>query len=485
MAASLTSLHSLPSEIINCIVSCLGSCPDRYNLARCSRRFHTLTIPYLYRNVTVKEEDWGGRWPIAGPLRGLASLLLRRPDLADRVKEFTLLVADYNLEPAECEVDETLRTAVSASGYSENDQAIMLTRLGDARSCCHDVILALLLPVLIKVETVVLQYPVKFNTTFMEQTIRTAARRERPFDIQPPFQALQAFVFPNTMQDELRTGLVASLLKLPKIRQISGGCISRLPGADREPGTWNQYHSEEGVSDQFLTELSSSSSSLTDLELAATEPKAAELAHILRAPRALNSFFYQIDPSSYIDFQDIHRFLRPQERHLKSLGLEYCLDNFDEPIDLPLGHPNYLGPMPSFANLTALKVFKTPTTFLEWTEMGPRGRNLLDMFPISLTTLHLTRLEDVSDSILDALEHLLANKSSSQIPSLEILILEEGVGSFGMRPAKNLQTWHESGLTIDITGQPGLPEIAAAHGVSIYFIDDIHDHKVRAWETDE
>ncbi|MCJ1463113.1 hypothetical protein MMC07_001718 [Pseudocyphellaria aurata] len=83
----------------------------------------------------------------------------------------------------------------------------------------------------------------------MERTIRTAARRERPFDNQPPFQALKAF-------------------------QISGRCISRLPGANREPGTWNESHREEGVSDKFLTELESSSSRLKDLELAATEPKA-------------------------------------------------------------------------------------------------------------------------------------------------------------------------------------------------------------------
>ncbi|MCJ1465800.1 hypothetical protein MMC07_004419 [Pseudocyphellaria aurata] len=72
-------------------------------------------------------------------------------------------------------------------------------------------ILALLLPALIKVETLVLQYPVRFNTGFLEWTIRSAARRERPFDIQPPFQALKVFVFPSNMPDELSTGLAAAL----------------------------------------------------------------------------------------------------------------------------------------------------------------------------------------------------------------------------------------------------------------------------------
>ncbi|MCJ1466672.1 hypothetical protein MMC07_005292 [Pseudocyphellaria aurata] len=138
--------------------------------------------------------------------------------------------------------------------------------------------------------------------------------------------------------------------------------------------------------------------------------------------------------------------------------------------------------MPSFANLTALKVFKTPTTFLEWTEMGPRGRNLLDMFPTSLTTLHLTRFEDVSENTLRALDHLLTHKSSSQISSLESLILEDGAGSFGVRPAKTMQLWHEGALKNDIEE---LSRLAAIQDVEIYYIDDIHDDKVRAWEMDE
>ncbi|MCJ1468879.1 hypothetical protein MMC07_007509 [Pseudocyphellaria aurata] len=108
------------------------------------------------------------------------------------------------------------------------------------------------------------------------------------------------------------------------------------------------------------------------------------------------------------------------------------------------------------------------------------GRNPLDIFPTSLGTLHLTRFEEVSENILDALEHLLEHKSSYQIPSLESLILEDGVGSLGVTPAKNLELWYDGGLKTPIDD---LPEIAAAHDVSVYFIDETDDDEVAG--TDE
>lgn len=477
------SLTSLPAELIRCMVSHLGSnATDLRNLGQCSHQLYVHTIPYLYRHVTVEEEILGGRCPETGPLRGLASLLIGRPAFAGLVRHFTLLVSEYSAgecggpEPAECQVDEAFKTAVSTSGFSEKDQRILLANLADSRNCCHDVILALLLPALVKVECLVLQCPVPFKTHFLERTIRRVARLERPFDIQPPCQALAVFVYPHSMPAESSMGFIASLLKLPAIQKISVGYRSRGPQGLRI--SWSEFH--ENWADKELAELESFSSPLTHLELAGTKPKAAELRHILRAPKALKSFFYRVDPSTHLNFIHILETLRPHEHCLENLGLDYC-HRHDINYLQWLGCSNHFGPMPSLVNFSTLKVFKTPVVFLEETENGTGGHKLIDVFPPSLETLHLTRVSASSGSVLEAVEHLLAHKSPQQNPWLRRLILEQGIGSFGLRPDKYVNRWHTKPLK-SVLGE--LPGIAAAQEVSIHFIGDIYD-EVYDEDTDQ
>lgn len=167
-------------------------------------------------------------------------------------------------------------------------------------------------------------------------------------------------------------------------------------------------------------ELDSSSSPLTSLDLEGHLLSTADLNHILRVPKALNNLLYRICPPHRNRFEDLRHALRPQENCLESLCLR-CRKVFS-------GNPNFHGPMPSFKSFNALRVFKTVAVFLATTDNGIRHDNLIDIFPPSLETLHLTRFDARSEprieNLLGALEHLLAQKSPRQIPVLTQLILE-------------------------------------------------------------
>ena len=148
--------------------------------------------------------------------------------------------------------------------------------------------------------------------------------------------------------------------------------------------------------------------------------------------------------------------------------------------------------MESFISFNALKVFKTVAIFLTKTVKGTGRHSLINIFPPNLETLHLTRFQARFESLLEALEHLLAQKSPQQIPSLKTLILEEfdyyGTESgpwFGPRPAKLMHVlWKDT----QETAIGRLSEVAAAQGVSIDVIGE--DSSIGEWdeffgETDE
>lgn len=89
--------------------------------------------------------------------------------------------------------------------------------------------------------------------------------------------------------------------------------------------------------------------------------------------------------------------------------------------------------------------------------------SLIDIFPPSLETLHLTRVLASFTSILEAIEQLLAEKSPQQIPSLKKVILEEGEPYFRIETRLVDVLWRGTPeTTIE-----RLSRVAEAHGVSI------------------
>lgn len=487
------NLTALPPELITYVITNIESQPTLYHLAQCSRQLYRYTIPHLYQHVTIHDEVRKGEQG-NGRLQNLASLLIRRPDLAELVRHFTLHVArpsrvraepfeepgdsdsseeleesehfeeledsefsegleesehfealedsEERISPKIFEVDQAFTTAINALSFSKEEENYLLRRLSQTHRCHHSLIIPLLLPTLLKVEKVVLDVNIGFNTHYLGRIIRRAVRRERPFDIQPPFKALTVFVLSYDRFSALNIDTLALLLKLPAIQEISGGF----------GGTVDDEFIEIRDADEDPIESDSSSSSLISLDLVAYGLSTEALDNMLRAPKALKTFFYKFCPSCGITIGDICDYLGPQKNCLESLGLD-C----DEGQYTGVVYAGGSVPMPSFVSFNALKVFKIAVSLLERTVNGVE-RNLISIFPRNLETLHLTRFQAISWTILEAIEDLLARKSSQQIPLLKKLILEQNEAA---RPSDTYWgVWHE-------TAVQRLSRVAGTQGVSI------------------
>ncbi|MCJ1269152.1 hypothetical protein MMC22_009041 [Lobaria immixta] len=462
------SLAALPPELICCVVANIASPPTLCNLARCSRKLHLCTIPHLYRQVviweTVRPEKQNGQ------LRSLASSLLRRADLASLVRHFTLHVGwtlgrslrrpKERVSRQSDNVDQAF--AENALSLSIEEKINCLEHFSPTHCSYYDLILTLLLPALLKVEKLVLGFavgPLPGSTFYREHMIWRAACREKPFDVEPPFEALTVFVYTQNKINTRSTGFIASLLKLPAIQEISGGF--------EEP--WRKDEEDNLAEvvpmDKNLNDLDSSSSPVTSLDLADYGLGFADLCHIFRAPKALKTLSYKVclGPPPCLDFRKVRYALANQKNCLESLSLD-CDPNIHRGGER-------LRSMPSFIDFNALKVFKTAAFYLATTQNGIGRYSLIDMFPPSLETLHLTRFHIFIIGPLEALEHLLGQKSQQQIPSLKRLILDE-TGSnlfsecepvFARQQMVNPKFWRDLGDD----AMKRLRRVAAAQRVSL------------------
>lgn len=440
------SLIALPPELISCVVVKIESQSSLCNLARCSRQLYLCVVPHIYRHVTINDEIS----MVDGQFRNIASLLIRRPDLAGFVREFALHVQwpvprnpseesepkypKEHIRTKTFKVDQAFKTAVNAWSLSTEEENNWLRQLSDARKCHHDVILPLLLPALLKLEILVLRLIIGYDTHYLERMIRSVTHRERPFDIRPPVMALKIFVHSRGEFDVRRTNFPAlgdlfrSLKNKEKIDTL---------GAVRD-------------TNKDLMDSDRCSSPLTSFDITTYDGSTTDLANLLRAPKALKTFSYKVCSPARIALREIRHALGPQKNCLESLGLE-C-DDYS---------CNYAGPMTSFTSFNTLKLFKIAAAFLESTDYGTGRHNLMNFFPPNLETLHLTSFEDRYERLLEAVEHLLVQKSAQQIPSLTKLIIEE-IPCFPIRPSR---LWTGTQETLR-----RLSRVAAAQGVFLEII---------------
>ncbi|MCJ1271974.1 hypothetical protein MMC22_011879 [Lobaria immixta] len=181
-----------------------------------------------------------------------------------------------------------------------------------------------------------------------------AARREKPFDAQPPFEALRVFVISHQKLHVRSTGFIASLLKLPAIEEISGG-VEKHWSDDDDDDDDDVLYGDIISSGKNLEGLDSSSSPLTSLDLAAYTLSRADLCHILRAPKALKTLFFKVCKPTTVNFTDLRHALVPQENCLESLDLD-CDPGCEMKIEV-------FGSMTSFISFNTLKVLKAAALF--------------------------------------------------------------------------------------------------------------------------
>lgn len=447
-------------KISRCSSLCAG-----ISVALCSRQLYLRTIPHLYRHIVIHE---GVQKDDKKPQK-LALAPIRRPDLASLVRRFTFRQtrsskprvessegsedsdsSETSAEPGEPEEDvvvktveieglQDYKTAVNASSLTTEEQSKWLEGLSHTWSC-QESILALLLPILHGVEKLDLRLQAEFSPRYLKRMVGRAARREKPFDVQPPFNAPTTFSLSHKMSNVQSPSFFALLLKLSAIDVISGGF-------------GNHFDHEESD----LTDIKSFSSPLTSLYLTAHESSKKNLGHILRAPKALKTFFYTFYSPCGIDFTAIRHALGPQESCLEILSLDHDVDFTYYRYGIE--DREFLKPMTSFLSFSSLKIFVISAPFLQSTDNGTEHHRLINIFPASLETLHLTRIEARSESLLRAVEDVLAHKSQEQIPSLTKVVLHQNSIRLEMMDTIWKVT-HE-------TAMGRLSRAAVAHGVTI------------------
>lgn len=439
-----------------------------------------------------------------GQLLNLTSLLIRKPDLAGLVRHFTFHIvnlesgarfgastsdsessggfeyseddecrrdSEYSEEPEgfeelkdseeveEYKVDQALKTAVSTWNLPEEEENNWLRQLSCTRKRRHDSSLALLLPTLLKVEKVILDLKTGHVTHYLERMMERAARKERPFDIgQPPFEALTVFAFPQQFNKRKHSiNFLACLLKLPAIQEISGGFKSKL----------NNFNGQFAYSNKNPVKIDCYSSSLTSFSLAAYAISPADLGQVLHAPKALKTLSYTVcPPFNFSNTAEIKHALRSQETHLESFSLDYD-KKYESSFALGtvrnLQGLGYFRPIKTFLSFNRLMVFKIAALFLLKTENGANANKLINFFPPSLELLHLTGFQGRFEGLSEAVELLLASKSSQHIPSLKKLIIEESTWYAARRIRLMNVLWKDT----KETAMERLSRLAAAQGVCL------------------
>lgn len=431
-ASSAAFLTDLPTELLSLVATKIESKSTFCNLARCSYQLYLCTTPHLYGDIEIREDGMQQDERLVM----LTASLLRRPDLAKLVRQFTLDVTQPQVEPmqytspAMIQIDGVSTRAVDPSRLSQEELINCLGQYDYTHISRHDFILSILLPSMLNVEELVLMVGINIHSHFLEEAIRKAVAGERPLGTQPPFRALTVFdQSPHDNRFARKISFLASLLKLPAIREISGSFdkFEAFPHA-YFAGAFDEKTFRNGR----LMQLESSSSPLTSLDLATYDVPAIDMYHILRVPRALKHFSFMV--RTFHDFEciDISHSLESQKDCLESINI-YC----DQSIQLEVEEDNFLAPMPSFIRFSALKVFKSAGLFLTSTVHGNDRYSLINIFPPSLEVLHVTRFQSDYNKLLEALERLVAYKSPRQIPLLETLVLEETLAS-GVPPPRLL-----------------------------------------------
>lgn len=418
------SLSHVPAEILSYVIESIRSKSTLRNLALCSRALYEHVVPHLYKHIEVCNLDTEcvRTSDQYHPLQDLACLLLQRPDLAQHVRHWTMRDANGLLSRNMCQrggtartvqVDEVLKMAIKASSHSTNEEALWLKH---ASWIDHgDAILALLLPVLVKLQTLELTLSFYDIDRYIERTIHRAARREKPFDNKPALGSLTNFMASSTsFKYGTSSDYIAASMPLPSIHAVYGHSIGTDPNNEVE----------------ISPEARTASSTLKHLELRDCKLNGPDITHLLRIPKALTTFIYDIG-SDHLSFcsvnpQDIWNALAPHQHCLENLWFDYN-QRYEEEWHQEFDTDND-APGASLSCFKNLQILRIAAIFLFGGQRNKdaTGDELADFLPKTLQTLHVTPCEDNFGGTLRTLEELLFHKKD-YLPELKNIVLKGSI----------------------------------------------------------
>lgn len=190
------SLESLSEELLDRIVSFITSPPNLAVVARLSKQFNRIALPYLYAKVS-----FDGAWADTGTkhLRSLTLLMLQRPDLAALVKSFShrfmfgteqkddLPEGDApQCGPQDPKMYEIFKSAIDKYEESEDMSKEWLRAVMEGRN--EAAIVALLLPSLLNLQSLDAPFDIEVdshgygvNSDYIMAMLDLAGRDKRAF----------------------------------------------------------------------------------------------------------------------------------------------------------------------------------------------------------------------------------------------------------------------------------------------------------------
>ena len=430
LSSSLPNMPpTLPPELLSRIFA-FATSHTLTVLAVCSQQFYDIAVPYLYRSIDLARDrngEWNPAYCEIGPLKRLAALFLRKQSVALHVKKLRVDANRYDdsypwdkmpkslHEARGLDVDRGVKEAIRTAAHSEIEEARWLCDFdGSGGGGSGDAVLAILIPALPKLETLDMTVPL---TSYVQRMLVRIGAREAPFD-----SGLTA----THLQDICWTGAnpVYGSPVAPECFVVSS--VRRL--FMHHVGSRDFDNLEEGFSG-----IPSASSNVQHLELKKCRLNSNEVTEILRIPKALQTFIYEIGfghlAYTTVEFGEIRQALEQQKESLENLWLDY-----DHNGALWEWESGDLGPMQSFQGFMKLKHLRLATVYV----FGHRGceidpahvtqgelKILKDLLPRSLETLHLTHCEDeVIELLFASLAHLLEHKGLACAPMLSAITLE-------------------------------------------------------------
>jgi len=259
--------------------------------------------------------------------------------------------------------------------------------------------------------------------------------------------------------------------RLPAVRSIFGHRIGS--------GQFAEYDSRSA-----LPSLDGASSPLEHLELRDSRLPMASLTHLLKAPKALLTFKYEIGRANLsvggVNSKGIIKALEPQEGSLENLWLdsEHALYRGSQrvtyyEVDFDNRGPDDLIPVPSLSNFQNLKVLRIATVFIFGLHKGSGTGGFTEVLPSTLEILHISHWELHLSDVLSKLEDLLFKKGQ-HVPKLHHILLQGPTDEFMYFGAKLVS----------------LVSVATAKGVSLIVVNDrkgvpAEEFMERGWGMEE
>lgn len=472
---------ALPVELISGILSFVDSSATLLNAACCSRAWYDIAKRHLYHNIAITrivqyEEEPEPRSNIV--LRKLVVLLLREPELAKHVRHFsfrptfpddqpeferfqrTNMRTPQQIPAPPSDIEDEIKHAIAKYSRTELEHLYWLHN-----EHLEDSLVALLLPSLINLETLDIEFPHCSEDLYFERVLRDIAQRVPPFDTEPALHKLHSFIWVH--ESPVYGGTITDVgFRLPNVTSIF---FHRI-------GT---YSEEEP--DMKLSKIVPGSSSVTHLELKDCRFSGSDIGLLLNTPKHLTTFIYELGWGHLaycnVHFADIRAALEVHKDTLENIWLTYPHDGIE-----------FDGPetgMESFSSFSKLKRLRIAKEFIwgceltedQWLGIAEPNSEILlsDFLPRSIEEFHIDHADGTMEafaavcaSVTRVLEEQCQVLEKLDHPNLRRVTIETCMSILRL-PSFRLELEH-------------LRSIAKSYGVSLRLLNNWDDVKEKSWD---